>query len=163
MSLEEITNQGTKKAALVDIGSNITYTTIIGAGIDAWTGLNLTGIVAARTASLGTVSLTSAPYGWWTEKVYQFTRTRENANFFRKRAVDLLSFNTFQIPVYMTVVAVGSFVSEGEINTEKVKNAAENLAILSPFIGPTLGVYMNICRKLFGIKTTAEGAYNKSP
>lgn len=155
-------SKSARKAAVVDIFSNITYTTVIGGMIDALSGLNLSGILAARTASLGTTAATSAPYGWWTEKVYQATKTREDARFLRKRLVDLLAFNTFQLPVYAAVVAVGSLVSEGEVNLEKVQNGVEYLAVASPFIGPTLGWYMNFSRKLFGVKTTAEGAYKGS-
>ncbi len=35
----------------------------------------------------------------------------------------------------------------------------EYLALASPFIGPTLGMYMNVCRRIMGVRTTAEGAY----
>lgn len=164
-SLEEIVTDNTKssrKAAAVDIFSNITYTTVVGAFLDVLSGLSVSGIVAARVASCGTNAVTSAPYGWWTEKVYQYTKTNEGASFFRKRAVDLLAFNTFQIPVYATVLAVGTLVSEGEINIEKVKNGAENLFYASPFIGPTLGWYMTLCRRVFGLRTTAEGAYKST-
>ncbi|MBI5002208.1 L-alanine exporter AlaE [Candidatus Woesearchaeota archaeon] len=163
-SLEKIvadTPRSSKKVAAVDTFSNITYTTVVGAVLDALSGLNLSGIVAARIASCGTNVLTSAPYGWWTEKVYHYTKTNESAGFVRKRVVDLLAFNTFQIPVYATVLAVGTLVSEGEINIEKVKNGAENLFYASPFIGPTLGWYMASCRRIFGLRTTAEGAYKR--
>ena len=62
----------------------------------------------------------------------------------------------------IAAVDIGSLVSEGEVNIEKVQNGVEYLAMASPFIGPTLGGYMNVCRRLFGVKTTAEGAYKGS-
>lgn len=154
------------KTAKVDTFSNISYSTVVGAIIDASSGLSLYGVLAARTTSLGTNALTAAPYGWWTEKVYQATRTNEDAGFLRKRLIDLLAFNTFQLPVYAAVVAVGSFVSnlfhgELKVDGEKIKNGVEYLVIASPFIGPTLGWYMNKCRQFFDVKTTAEGAYKQ--
>jgi len=80
----------------------------------------------------------------------------------RKTTIDLTAFNTFQIPIYAIAVAIGSFVSEGEINLEKIENGARNLAVFSPLVGPTLGWYMDWCRKLFGIKSAVEGAYENN-
>ena len=111
---------------------------------------------------MGTNALTAAPYGWWTEKVYTFTNTNKDSHSIRKRFVDLLSFNTFQLPVYAVVLSIETYFSEGEVNFDKVKNGVENLAIFSPFIGPTLGWYMSRCRRLFDVKTLDEGVYKKN-
>jgi len=79
----------------------------------------------------------------------------------RKNFADLLAFNTFQVPLYAAIVAFSSFVSEGNVDFEKVQDGAEYLAKLSILIGPTLGLYVDGCRKVFGVKSAAEGAYSK--
>ncbi len=154
-------NTSWSKTAVVDIFSNITYTTVVGGLMDYFSGLPLNGIVAARITSLGTNALTSAPYGMYTEFVYRITRTPEQASRTRKWVIDTLAFATFQVPVYSAVVGVGSFVSEGRVDFEKVKHGAEYLTLVSPLIGPTLGMYMNLCRKVTGLDSTATGSYIK--
>ncbi len=74
----------------------------------------------------------------------------------RKSLVDLLAFNTFQVPVYGTAVAIGSFISEGKVDWEKVKNGCEYIAIISPLIAPTMGWYLDGLRKVFKIKPAFE-------
>lgn len=78
--------------------------------------------------------------------------------------VDLVSFNTFQVPLYATAVGVGSFISEGKFDLEKAIKGAEHLAMISPFIAPTMGWYIDGMRRIFGVKTAVQGAYsiNKS-
>lgn len=150
-----------RKVAVVDTAGNITYSLIAGSILDYCAGLNLSGIVASRASATAINSVTGGPYGYWREKVFKTTRTNEKSGKIRKTLVDLLAFNTFQVPIYATAVAIGSLVSEGKIDMEKVQNGALYLATISPFIGPTLGWYMDGCRKIFGVKSAAEGAYKK--
>ena len=71
---------------------------------------------------------------------------------------DLVAFNTFQVPVYATALSIGSLVSEGNVNLDKVKHGAGYLATISPFIGPTMGWYMDRLRKLFKLESAPEKA-----
>ncbi len=154
-------NVPARKIAIVDTVGNVTYSLIAGSILDYCAGLNLAGIVASRTSATAINSVTGGPYGYWREKVFKATRTNERSGKIRKTLVDLLAFNTFQVPIYATAVAIGSLVSEGKIDMEKVQNGATYLATISPFVGPTLGWYMDGCRKLFRVKSAAEGAYKK--
>lgn len=168
-SLEKIVGQDSgderkssiSKTALVDIGGNVTYSLIVGSVIDYFAGLNLTGIIASRTSATGINLVTGGPYGWWREKAYQATKTNEESGKVRKTLVDLLAFNTFQVPIYASVVAIGSLISEGKVDWEKVKDGSTYFMMISPLIGPTMGLYMDGFRKLFGVKSAAEGAYSK--
>lgn len=160
--LEENKQSSAKKVALVDTAGNISYSLIAGSILDYCAGLNFTGIIASRASATVINSVTGGPYGWWREKTFKITKTNEESGRIKKTLVDLLAFNTFQVPIYSVAVAIGSLVSEGKIDMEKVQNGATYLATISPFIGPTLGWYMDACRKLFGIKSAAEGAYKGS-
>jgi len=150
------------KVAVVDTAGNITYSLIVGSLLDYSAGLNLAGIVASRASATAMNSVTGGPYGWWREKIFKTTKTTEKSGKIRKTLVDLLAFNTFQVPIYAAAVAIGSYVSEGKVDMEKVQNGATYLATISPLIGPTMGWYMDGFRKLFGIKSAAEGAYKGS-
>ena len=151
-----------KKIALADIFGNSSYSLILGGTLDYCSGLDLAGIVASRGSGTLMNLVTAGPYGLWREKVFKLTNTNEKSGRLRKTLVDLAAFNSFQVPVYATAVAVGSLVSEGKVDWEKVTHGATYLATISPFIGPTMGWFMDGCRKVFGVKTAAQGAYDKS-
>ena len=158
--MENQTQLTTRKVATVDIGGNVTYGLIVGTLLDYSAGLNLAGIVASRTYATMMNTVVGGPYGWWREKAFQVTKTNEEHSKPRKTLVDLLAFNTFQIPLYATALSIGSLISEGSIDAEKVRDGATNLAIISPLIGPTMGWYLDGFRKLFGVKSAAQGAYD---
>lgn len=150
------------KILVVDTAGNITYSLIAGSILDYCAGLNLAGIIASRASATAMNSVTGGLYGWWREKAFKVTKTNKESSKLRKSLVDLLAFNTFQVPIYATAVAIGSLFSEGKVDIKKVQNGAVYLATISPFIGPTLGWYMDGCRKLFGVKSAAEGAYKEN-
>lgn len=160
--MEENKQSSARKIAIVDTVGNITYSLITGSILDYCAGLNFAGILASRASATAMNSVTGGPYGWWREKAFKLTKTNKESGKIRKTLVDLLSFNTFQVPIYAAAVAIGSLISEGKVDIEKVQNGATYLATISPFIGPTMGWYMDGCRKLFGIKSAAEGAYKKN-
>lgn len=147
------------KVAVVDTAGAITYSIIIGSLLDYSAGLNLMGIITSRSFATAVNSVTGGPYGWWREQAFRFTKTTEKSGQLRRTLVDLLAFNTFQVPIYATSVAVASLVSEGKVDMEKVQSGATYLAAISPLIGPTMGWYMDGLRKLFKVKPAAEGAY----
>jgi hypothetical protein len=145
-----------KRIALADIVGNASYSLATGAVLDYCSGLDLTGIATSRGSAILMNLVTAGPYGLWREKVFKLTGTNEKSGRLRKILVD-----SFQVPVYATAVAIGSLVSEGEVNWEKSFHGATYLAAISPFVGPTMGWFMDGCRKVFGVKTAAQGAYDK--
>ena len=159
-TLDQLVQQEEKpiKEKVVDTLGNITYSLIVGSGLDYFAGLNCEGIVASRTSATGLNLLTGALYGMWRDLAFRVTKTTKDSNGTRKYLTDLLAFNTFQVPVYAAAVAVGSFFSEGKVNWEKVQHGAEYLALISPFIGPTMGWYMDRVRQVFDVKTAPEKA-----
>ncbi|MBU2406555.1 MAG: L-alanine exporter AlaE, partial [Nanoarchaeota archaeon] len=150
-----------EKAA--DALGNITYSLIVGAMLDYSAGLDWIGILGSRGFAMAVNIPTSIPYGKWRNFLFNKTKTsdkktRNLGGKIRRGLVDLLAFNTFQVPVYATAVAVGSYLSEGEVNWEKVQQGTEYLACISPLIGPTMGWYMDGFRNLFGVKTAPQKA-----
>ncbi len=148
------------KESIIDTVGNVTYPLIVGTLLDYASGLRGLGIVASRTYATGINIPTGAPYGKWRNVMFKLTRTNKESSKIRKSFVDLVAFNTFQVPLYSSVIAVGSLVSEGKIDWDKVKNGAEYLAMISPFIGPTMGWYMDGLRKVFKLKSAPEKASN---
>lgn len=108
--------------------------------------------ITFSTVSLA--QLTGSPYQAYPEIVDYITQNSKIQNSF----TDLLAFNTFQVPLYASVVAVGSLISEGKVDWDKVKHGTEYLAMISPFIGPTLGWYIDGLRKVFRLRSAPEKA-----
>ena len=77
--------------------------------------------------------------------------------------MELLAFDTFQVPLYATVIGFGSLVSnlskgELKIDFDKVQNGVAILTAVSPLVGPTVGLYMESVRKLFNLKSAPRKA-----
>lgn len=148
------------KTVVADTLGNVTYPLIVGGLIDYASGLNLLGIVTSRVSGIPLNVVSGRPYGWWREQTYKITNTKESSGKIRKTLTDLLAFNTFQVPLYAGLVALGSLVSEGHVDWNKVGHGASYLAEISPLIGPTMGIYMDSLRKVFGVKSAAEVGEN---
>ena len=160
--LEEIAKEPSfAKNAAVDTGANITFFLAVGSVLDYCAGLNFSGIVASRAYATIVNTVTGTPYGMWRDFVYRVTRTTEKSGKARKYFADLFSLNTFATPMYVSSLAFGSFLSEGHVNWEKVKHGAEYGILISPFVGPAFGHYMDFARKMFGIKSAPEKAGEK--
>lgn len=163
-NLKEIVHniEGHVREKGADTLGSVTYCITTGAALDAAAGLNLKGIIASRTSALLANALTGAPYGMWRNLMYKLTRTNDKSSHARKYLTDLLAFNTFQVPFYAGIIGLASLVSEGKVDLNKAEHGALYLAAISPFIGPTMGWYMDKVRKLFGAKSAAEKAYKKT-
>jgi hypothetical protein len=150
-----------RKTVYADTFGNITYSLILGSILDYYSGLNIPGIISARFSATIMNTFASGPYGLWREEIFKITKTNEDSSRVRKTLLDLVSYNTFRLPMYGVAIAIGSFSSEGKVDMEKVQNGVTYLAALSPIIGPTLGLYMNFCRKIVGVNSAEKGSYIK--
>ena len=144
----------------VDTIANITYSLAVGGALDYACGLYPLGILASRASATAMNAATGGIYGRWREIVYRTVRPLETSGHARKSitmtVADLIAFNTFQVPLYGIGLAVGSFISEGHVNMEKVWTGMSFLASISPLIAPTLGWYTDGLRKLFIVKGAAH-------
>ncbi len=151
----------TRKIASVDIAGNITYSLLVGTMLDYSAGLSPAGIAVSRASATVINAAIGGPYGWWREQTFKAAKTNEDSTKLRKTLVDLLAFNTFQVPMYAGVLAIGSLISEGEVNWDRITHGCAYLSAASPLIAPTLGMYMDWFRKLCGVNSAARGAYQK--
>ncbi|MBI5393312.1 L-alanine exporter AlaE [Candidatus Woesearchaeota archaeon] len=146
-----------RKEKRVDQTAAISYSIVIGAVVDLLTGLNAVGIITSRLISAGVNYIIGDKYGKYRDFWYRKTKTTYESSRIKQWLVETygvsVSFNT---PLYTAVVAIGSLVSEEEINLEKVENASYLVLITSPLIGPTLGWWYNRMRKWFGLQTAQE-------
>lgn len=154
------------KEAIADTIGGVSYPLVVGSIIDYSSGLRGMGIVASRGYATAINAPTGAIYGKWRNFLYKATRTTDESSKLRKGAVELAAFNTFHTPLYATVVAVGSLYShllKGEVGVdlEKVAVGTRNLAMFSPFIGPTMGWWCEGVRRLFGLKSSGRKAREK--
>ncbi len=158
---DQSNNISSKKKVLVDTIGNITYSLIVGTCLDYNAGLNLEGIAASRFSATILNTITGGAYGWWREQAYKITKTKIGSGIIKKKLVDLIAFNTFQVPVYVIGVVIGGFISEPNIDWKKVQDGATSLALISPILGPTMGWYLDFFRKCFGIKPAYGGDSTK--
>lgn len=171
-TLDHLVQQLTQKAALqlksrtalADTIGKITYSIPVGIALDYFkSGLRGWGIVSSRAFATGINLFTGYPYGKWREGWYRLTNTTEESSHLRKGLVELGAVNTFETYVYGAAICIGSFIQKGEINYWDVQSGMEGLMVLSPFIGPTMGMWLNATCKIFGVKTVAERAYHNQP
>ena len=144
------------KEKIADTFGGVSGSLILGTALDYASGLNFTGIIAARTSATTMNIFTSAPYGMWRNLIFRKFNTTENSRKIRKALTDLFAFNTFQTPMYAVIVAIGSWISEGRIDWDKVTKGTLYITLASPFISPAFGWYMDKVRKIFRIKSAAE-------
>ena len=150
-----------KKVDLVDKGGNISYSLVVGCGLDAASGLDLAGIAGSRGYSAIVTYLAGGYYGRWRETMFRLTKTTKQHSRFRRGLVGLLAFNSFQVPFYFSALAVGNFLSEGRVDLEKCINGAKYLTMASPLFSTTLNYWMDVFRKRFKVKPAVVRAYEK--
>ncbi|MCC7570268.1 L-alanine exporter AlaE [Candidatus Micrarchaeota archaeon] len=149
------------KAFLADTISTTLFSSVAGAVLDVVSGSTLFGLLIARLSAVATNLTTGGIYGWWEEKVYKKLNIQKNSSKLKKGFADLIAFNSFQVPVYGAIKTFSNIVSKGELCLNESLKGMILLGVLSPLIGPALGLAMKEFRKLFKIKTAEEGGeYN---
>ncbi|NQD38097.1 L-alanine exporter AlaE [Permianibacter sp. IMCC34836] len=91
-------------------------------------------------------SLIGRPYGVWREYVVQRTGMNEASSALKRYWVDSLVFLSFQLPVYVTIMALGGADLAG------ILKAAGTASLLAGFLGRPYGIYLDFVRSLFGLK-----------
>lgn len=155
-------HQYTRREAVADTVGKITYSILVGVGLDYFqAGLRGWSIAAARTTATAINTVTGSPYAHWRERWYRFTKTTVESSKLRKSLVELAAFNTFETYVYGISAGIGSLISTGNLDVEKIAEGMSGLLYLSPIIGPTMGMWLNGTCRIFGVKAVAERVYQK--
>jgi hypothetical protein len=91
-------------------------------------------------------SLIGRPYGIWREFIVHLTGMTEHSSAFKRYWVDTLVFLSFQLPVYVTIMALGGADWNG------ILKAAGTASLLAGFLGRPYGIYLDFVRSLVGMK-----------
>ena len=153
-----ITTERKGREAIADTIGLVSYSLAAGALTDYASGLRGGEIIASRAYGTAINIPTGAAYGRWRNFLYRTTRTTDKSSRLRKGAVEFAAFTTFQVPLYASVIAVGSLaghLSQGEIKVDldKIGKGAAILTCISPFVAPTVGLWMEGVRKICGLKS----------
>ena len=154
MTLEETTKE-TWKERIVDTAGNITYSLMTGIALDAAANQNIGEIAASRTQATIINAVTGAAYSWWRDYVYRKLGVTEYHGWEAKVIADVIAFPP-QLAIYASSAAVSTWLFEGEVNLEKVRDGTIYLAAISPALAPSLGFYLDKFRKTFGLKSASE-------
>jgi hypothetical protein len=87
------------KEYLVDTLGVVTCSLALGTALDYYAGLRGWEIVGSRAYATAINAPTGGPYGKWRNLLYKLTKTTDKSSKARKTAVELLAFNTFQVPI----------------------------------------------------------------
>lgn len=91
-------------------------------------------------------SLIGRPYGLWREYLVRRTGMDAASSAMKRYWVDTLVFLSFQLPVYVTIMALGGADLNG------IVKAAGTACLLAGFLGRPYGIYLDFVRSLFGMK-----------
>ncbi|MFA6461149.1 MAG: L-alanine exporter AlaE [Candidatus Woesearchaeota archaeon] len=154
MTLESLLKD---KETQVDTLSKVTYSLVTGVLLDYFSaGYRGMEIFWSRATATGINTVTGHPYQRWREGWYQLTKTKKDSSELRKGLVELGAFNTFETYIYGASLAMGSLLSTGTVDFEKVREGMLGLITISPIIAPTLGWYMDGMRKIFGLNSASQ-------
>ncbi|MDO8481131.1 MAG: L-alanine exporter AlaE [Nanoarchaeota archaeon] len=152
-----------RKVRFIDGVANATFSIAAVGGMDLLTGAAIGDVLASRGVATPFNIYMGGLYGQWREKVCKITSTTPESSNWKKGFADWIAFTSFNLPYYLSVRALGGFVSEGQPNWESIVYGAGALVITSPLAGPGLGLYTDLLRRTFGIPSASSGAYHKRP
>ena len=142
------------KAFWVDVFVMNTFSYVIAAPLELWiAGMSWQAHLQARLIALPINSLIGRPYGLWREFLIRRTGMTEHSSAFKRYWVDTLVFLSFQLPVYVGILALSGADWYG------IMKAAGIACLLAGLVGRPYGVYLDFVRKLVGLKPmTANSA-----
>lgn len=107
-ALRKETQHGRAYSYLVDTLATISFWTPVGMAQEiAVAGMTVSQSLKVRGISFGISLFAARPYGIYRNRVFKLLRTTEETGQVRRYWTDYLAFNTFWIPVYAGMLAVG--------------------------------------------------------
>jgi len=113
-------------------------------------GMTLGQSLYARFMAVWIDLLTARPYGIYRDFIFAHFGTTEACSLFKKGLTDVLSYVTFQVPVYVLIL----FCAGAE--PKQIIVAASTCALFSTISGRPYGILLDWFRRLFGLPTSAQ-------
>ncbi len=147
---EKIRDSSAYKYA-VDTAAMVTFSTPIAMANEICVaGMSVTDSLKARGIATIVNALTARPYGKYRDFVVKKLKTTKESGFWKKYFTDVLSFATFQAPLYAGILAVSGADLDG------VLAGSATITALSGFIGRPYGAYLDSVRGFCGLKKSYE-------
>jgi hypothetical protein len=137
----------------VDVFVMNTFSYVVAAPLELIVaGMSWEAHLKVRLMGLLVNSVIGRPYGVWREFIVRRTGMTENSTAINRYWVDTMVFLSFQLPVYVTIMALGGADWNG------ILKAAGTASLLAGFLGRPYGIYLDFVRSLVGMKpmTAAE-------
>lgn len=131
----------------VDVFVMNTFSYAVAAPLELWiAGMSVEAHLKVRLMGLLINSLIGRPYGLWREFIVRRTGMTAQSTPFKRYWVDSLVFLSFQLPVYVTIMALGGADWNG------ILKAAGTASLMAGFLGRPYGIYLDFVRSLVGMK-----------
>lgn len=131
---------------LADTFAMIIFSTVVGMVIEILiSGMTLGQSMQVRLTAIPTSLLTARLYGMFRDWMFQLMRANKGGQV-KKGIADILAFVLFQIPLYVTILAISG------ANARQIATACGTVTIFSAFMGRPYGIFLDFSRWLFKIK-----------
>ncbi|MFA6888090.1 MAG: L-alanine exporter AlaE [Candidatus Woesearchaeota archaeon] len=146
------------KAAVVDTFEGIIYSIVTGTPLDFASGLTPLEVVYSRATSIPVNVLTTAPYVGWREFLYRKLHVTSESPKYAVYGVELLAYNTNQVPLHGLIVAMSTYFANGEVNWNSTFLGMGLMGGCSVVSCIVTKLYQDqIVRKLFGVRKPIDG------
>ena len=133
-----------------DTFAELTIANPIGVVFEASAGMDFSEIGWARIyGSIASIGV-GRPYGLWRNYIYKKFKTTDETSKKKKYFTELLSFASFQTPVYI----IGTYLAGAEYR--EITQSALTISLTAPFLGPILGVWQDKCRNYVGLESASR-------
>lgn len=133
------------KKFLADTFAMILFSLIIGGFVElVITGLTLEQTIKIRATAIPISLIIGRPYGLYRDWIFK-TITSNNKTALQTFLLDTFANLTFQIPLYILILLLNG------ATLVQVFTAVGSILIIVSISGRPYGIFLNFCRKLFGV------------
>lgn len=130
---------------VADTLAMITFSVVTGVIIEIGiVGLTWEQSLLSRLVAIPINASTGRPQGWWTDFLRKILKGQKG---WRKWAVDMLGFVSFQTIVFCSNVTIGMLMT-GSFSREILWKAGRVIIPILPFLGPVYGWWQDTVRKI---------------
>jgi len=133
------------KKFLADTFAMILFSLIVGGFVELIiTGLTLEQTIKIRATAIPISLIIGRPYGLYRDWIFK-TITSNNKTALQTFLLDTFANLTFQIPLYILILLLNG------ATLVQVFTAVSSILIIVSISGRPYGIFLNFCRKLFGV------------